>query len=100
MRQIPKQFDILGHTVEVVFRDDLADDCECDGRFIASKNRIELQSGQAFSYTLATFWHEAMHAIATHMGMTDINDNEEQIDKLGQGVAQILKTKKGKATGA
>ena len=97
MRQIPAQFDIVGHTVEVVFRDDLHDDCECDGRFIASKNRIELQSGLAFSYTLATFWHECMHAIATHMGMKDVNDNEEQIDKLGQGVAQILKTKKGNA---
>lgn len=97
MRQIPASFDILGHTIEVVFRDDLGADCECDGRFLASKNRIELQSGMAFSYTLAVFWHEAMHAIATHMGMKDINDNEEQIDKLGQGVAQILKTKKGKA---
>ena len=97
MRQIPKQFDILGHTIEVVMRDDLQDDAECDGRFVACKNRIELQTGHAFSYTLATFWHECMHAIASHMGMKDINDNEEQIDKLGQGVAQILKTKKGKA---
>jgi hypothetical protein len=100
MRQIPASFDILGHTVEVKFRDDLLDDCECYGRFVASKNLIELQSDQAFSFTLATFWHEVMHAIATHMGMKDINDNEEQIDKLGQGVAQVLKTKKGKATGA
>lgn len=97
MRQIPRQFDILGHTVEVRFRDDLQDDCECVGRFIASKNRIELQSGLAFSYTLATFWHEVMHAITTHMGMKDINADEEQIDKLGQGVAQVLKTKQGKA---
>ncbi len=46
---------------------------------------------------MATFWHEVMHAIATHMGMKDVNDNEEWIDKLGQGVAQVLKTKKGKA---
>lgn len=97
MRQIPSSFSIVGHDIEVVFRDDLQDDCECDGRFIASRNRIELQSGMAYSYTLATFWHECMHAIATHMGMKDLNNDEEQIDKLGQGVAQILKTKKGKA---
>ena len=97
MRQIPQQFDILGHTITVKMRSDLSEDCECHGRFIASKNRIELQSGEAFSFTLATFWHEVMHAIATHMGMKEINDNEEQIDKLGQGVAQVLKTKRGKA---
>ncbi len=96
MRTIPKYFDIMGHTIQVVFRDDLKDDAECDGRFIASKNLIELQSGHAFSYTLATFWHECMHAIATHMGMKNINDDEEVIDKLGQGVAQILKTKRSK----
>ena len=97
MRQIPEQFDIVGHTIKVRFRDDLLDDCECHGRFVASKNLIELQSGEAFSYTLATFWHEVMHAIAEHMGMKDLNNNEEQIDKLGQGVAQVLKTKRGKA---
>lgn len=96
MRKIPARFDILGHTIKVRFRDDLLDDCECYGRFIASKNLIELQDGLAFSFTLATFWHEAMHALATHMGMKDLNDNEEQIDKLGQGVAQILRTKRSK----
>jgi hypothetical protein len=97
MRKIPATFDILSHTITVKMRDDLLDDCECHGRFIASKNLIELQSGQAFSFTLATFWHEVAHAIATHMGMKDINDNEEQIDKLGQGIAQVLKTKRGAA---
>lgn len=99
MRKIPARFDILGHTIEVVFRDDLADDCECDGRFVAHKNRIELQTGYAFSYTLAVFWHECAHAIATHMGMKDLNNDEEQIDKIGQGIAQILRTKRGDARG-
>lgn len=97
MRQIPKEFDLLGHTIRVRFRADLLEDCECHGRFVASKNLIELQSGEAFSYTLATFWHEVMHAIATHMGMKELNDDEDKIDKLGQGVAQVLKTKRGKA---
>lgn len=95
MRKIPATFDILSHTIEVVMRDDLQDDCECDGRFIASKNRIELQSGYSFSYTLATFWHEVAHAIATHMGMKDLNDDEEKIDKIGQGIAQVLRSKRG-----
>lgn len=99
MRKIPERFEILGHTIEVVMRDDLADDCECDGRFIAHKNRIELQTGYSFSYTLATFWHECAHAIATHMGMKDLNNDEEMIDKIGQGIAQILRTKRGEANG-
>ena len=96
MRTIPKRFDILGHTIEVVFRDDLAEDCDCVGRFSPSRNRIELQSGMAFSFTLATFWHECAHAIATHMGMDELNADEEKIDKLGQGIAQILRTKRNK----
>ena len=96
MRKIPKRFRLLAHEIEVVMRDDLADDCDCDGRFIATKNRIELQTGHSFSFTLATFWHEVAHAIATHMGMKELNDNEEQIDKLGQGIAQVLLTKRGK----
>ena len=96
MRVIPKYFEIVGHTIEVVMRDDLLDDCECHGRFIASKNRIELQTGQSRSFTLATFWHEVMHAIATHMGMKSLNEDEESIDKLGQGVLQVLKTKRSK----
>ena len=96
MRKIPKRFRLLAHEIEVVFRDDLDDDCECDGRFIATKNRIELQSGLPFSFTLAVFWHEVAHAIATHMGMKELNDNEEQIDKIGQGIAQVLLTKRGK----
>ena len=95
MRKIPKQFDLLGHTIKVRMRDDLLDDCECHGRFIASKNLIELQSGESFSYTLATFWHEVAHAIATHMGMKELNDDEEKIDKIGQGIAQVLRSKRG-----
>jgi hypothetical protein len=50
----------------------------------------------AFSFTLATFWHECAHAIATHMGMDELNADEEKIDKLGQGIAQILRTKRNK----
>jgi hypothetical protein len=64
-----------------VFRDDLAEDCDCVGRFSPSRNRIE---------------HEAAHAIATHMGMDELNADEEKIDKLGQGIAQILRTKRNK----
>lgn len=99
MRKIPERFDILGHTITVRMRDDLADDCECDGRFLAHKNLIELQTGYSYSYTLATFWHEVAHAIATHMGMKDLNNDEEMIDKIGQGVAQVLRTKRGDANG-
>ena len=99
MRQIPKHFSIVGHKIDVRFREDLQEDCECDGRFVAHRNLIELQSGYSFSYTLATFWHEVAHAIATHMGMKDLNNDEEMIDKLGQGIAQVLQTKKGDASG-
>ena len=97
MRQIPSSFDIMGHTIEVRFRDDLSDDCECDGRFVAHKNLIELQTGYSFSYTLATFWHEAIHAINKHCGLDEIDKDETQVDRLGQGIAQVLRTKKGKA---
>ena len=97
MKQIPATFNIVGHTIEVRFRKDLRDVAECDGRFVAHHNLIELQTGMSNSYTLATFWHECAHAIATHMGMKELNNDEDQIDKIGQGVAQILTTASGRA---
>jgi hypothetical protein len=101
MRTIPKRFNLVGHEVRVVLKNDLWDTAECHGRWIAHKNLIELQkptkqNGMTFSFLLATFWHECGHAIATHMGMPDLNNDEEKIDLLGQGIAQILLTKRNK----
>jgi hypothetical protein len=97
MLTIPAQFDIVGHTVKVVYRDDLEDDCECVGKFVGSESRVELQSGLSAEYTQVVFWHEVMHAICEHMGMPALNKDEDSIDRLGQGVAQVLKSMKGKA---
>lgn len=97
MRQIPARFHIMGHEIDVRMRDDLQDDAECYGRFIMTKNLIEIQSGLPFSVTLATFWHEVVHAINAHMGMPEIDADETKVDKLGQGIAQVLRTKKGSA---
>ena len=101
MRTIPARFELMGHTIEVVMVDTLWDDAECHGRWIAHKNRIELQkttkqNGMSFSFLLATFWHEVAHAICTHCGMPDLNNDEEKIDLLGQGIAQVLRTKRNK----
>lgn len=92
---IPTSFNILSHKVDVKYRDDLNEDCECCGRFVPHKNLIELQIGYSDTYALVTFWHEVMHAIATHMGMKELNEDEEKIDKLAQGVVQVLLTKRG-----
>lgn len=99
MKVIPAQFELLGHTVEVIMRDDLDDECGCDGRWTAGKNLIEIQTGHTDSYTKATFWHEVVHAISEHMGMEELNKDEEKVDKIAQGICQVLKSKKGNADG-
>lgn len=99
MRKIPKQFDLLGHTVRVVIRDDLWDTCEAHGRWIPHKHLIELQkpteqNGMTQSFLLQTFWHEAAHAILDNIGQGDLSNDERLVDLIGQCVHQVLKTKR------
>ncbi len=101
MRTIPKTFQLLGHTIRVVVRDDLWEMAEAHGRWIKHKHLIELQrpnaqNGMTNSFLVQTFWHEVMHAILDNIGKENLSDDEQFVDQMGQIVHQVLKTKRNK----
>ena len=100
MRVIPKHFDLLGHTIAVVIRDDLQEDAGCYGRWWQTKQMIELQSTKhgnvTPSFQMQTFWHEVTHAILDNIGSEDLSSDEKFVDLFGQCIHQILKTKRSK----
>lgn len=99
MRAVPKSFDLLGHTITVVIREDLLSECDCYGRWTRAKQLIELQevnSEVTQSFQLQTFWHEVAHAILDHIGEDKQSEDEKYVDLWGQCIHQVLKTKRGK----
>ena len=100
MRVIPKYFDLLGHTIEVVIRDDLVDEANCYGRWWKHRHLIELQSTRRHdvtpSFQMQTFWHEVTHAILDNIGSEDLSEDEKLVDLMGQCIHQVLRTKRSK----
>lgn len=99
MNKIPKTFQLMGHTIKVVVRDDLQEVAECWGRWSAHKHLIELQkpdkhNGMTKSFLVQTFWHEVAHAILDNVGQPELSSDEKLVDQIGQCVHQVLKTSK------
>lgn len=99
MRKIPKQFDLLGHTIKVKIVDDLYENADCYGRWTRGKHLIELQAVSkdvTESFQMQTFWHEVAHAILDNIGEEKQSEDEKYVDLWGQCIHQVLKTKKYK----
>ena len=99
MRVVPGKFQLMGHTIRVVMRDDLWDQCEAHGRWVKHKHLIELQTpteqnGMTQSFLVQTFWHEVCHAILDNIGKDDLSNDESFVDILGQCIHQVLSTKR------
>lgn len=97
MRKIPSQFSLMGHTIKVIVREDLVDDADCYGRWHMTRHTIELQAvSENFtkSAQLQTFWHEVVHAILDCSGHQDLSADEALVDRVGQGIHQVLRTKR------
>lgn len=81
------------------FRDDLAEVHDCVGRWYHSRHLIELQTPDEHhsrSYIMQTFWHEVTHAMLDVMGYPALSADEELVDRIGQAIHQVLKTKRSK----
>lgn len=97
MRKIPSRFSLMGHEITVSRREDLVEDLEVYGRWFQSRNLIEVQADHPdFSkdVLMQTFWHEAVHAALDTLGYTELSCDEEFVDRLGQAIHQIIKTKR------
>lgn len=99
MRKVPARFFLMGHRIDVEIVDDLIDEYDTYGRWLHDRQLIQIQSAEdgriTKSLQLQTFWHEAMHALLDVLSEDELSENEKLVDQLGQGIHQILTTKKG-----
>jgi len=91
---IPTSFSLFARKINVVFREDLSEDCECIGRVNYRKNLIELQPGSIGSEertdVIDTFFHELIHFLLYAMGERELKENEKFVDVLGRLLHQAL----------
>ena len=90
MKRLPKQFQLLGHTIEIVARKDLYDDCDCYGRWTMSDMRIEIDTGHAnASLQWHSLFHEITHAVLDLTGYSKLSKDETFVDSFGGAFAQV-----------
>ncbi|HPQ79380.1 MAG TPA: hypothetical protein PLG47_02940 [Candidatus Dojkabacteria bacterium] len=94
---IPTSFNLLGHTVNVVFDDKSMDDKNALGCCSPTLNTITLTNKNGID-TLPqdviehTYWHEVVHFILKTMGEEELYKNEKFVDLFAALLHQILKT--------
>ena len=92
---IPKSFQIFGHTIKVKITEDLSADNV--GEWAPGQQEIRiLPVGKNFtkSNQEQTFWHETTHAIFDVLSYPKHYTDEALVDRIGQCLHQIDKTKK------
>lgn len=95
MKKLPTTFNLLGHTITVVHRNDLYDDCECYGRWTQQDMKIEIDTGHAGkSLQWHSLYHEIMHAVLDLTGYSKESKDETFVDSLGGALAQVAATLK------
>ncbi len=92
---IPKSFQLMGHTIKVKVTEDLSSDNVGEWKPGQQEIRI-LPVGKNFtkSNQEQTFWHEATHAMFDVLSYPDYYSDEALVDRIGQCLHQIDKTKK------
>lgn len=96
---VPISFQCLGHTITVVWEDELlADDGdEVWGLCDYTSNTIQLvkpRPGIDPEIIRQTFWHEAMHYFCHLLNRFDLKDDEAFIDLMASAIHQTLKSAK------
>jgi hypothetical protein len=95
MRKIPEKFMISGRTFSVQFSDELLTHTGNVGRVTYSSGVLTLQSpltSRAEDETEQTFLHETVHTVLNQIGESELNDNEDFVDRLASALHQVLVT--------
>jgi len=92
---IPKSFQLMGHTIKVRITTDVSEDNVGEWK-PAQQEILVLPVGKKFtkSNQEQTFWHETMHAIFDVLSYPDHYVDEQLVDRIGQCLHQIDKTRK------
>ena len=92
---IPRQCEILGHTLYTVINDELCDEQNAVGCSVFPRNVIYLRHPSSL-YCLelieSTYFHEKKHYEFYFSGENELNANEKLVDLLGNMEYQFLKT--------
>jgi len=94
VRVIPKSFTIMGNDITVKRVAHLTSDANAYGNWDESSLEIQIQSekeGVSQDNLLRAFWHEAMHSVDDTLSL---GLKHKDIDRIGQAIHQILKTKR------
>jgi len=92
---IPKSFQLMGHTIKVKITEHLSEDNVGEWK-PAQQEILILPDSKNFtkSNQEQTFWHETMHAIFDVLSYPDHYVDEQLVDRIGQCLHQIDKTRK------
>ena len=96
---IPKKFNILGHTVNVIMDKDLHRLTGNMGEACKDLNTIRLAPSIGIdilptSMVEHTYFHEIVHIILDSMNENELSANESFVDMFGGLLYQVLKTSK------
>lgn len=91
---VPKNFSLMGRNikvdmVDVIYNQDMEPDPTLLGEAVSDLNMIRIVKGLQADTQLAVFWHEAIHLIFAYQGKTEYFHNEDLIEGLSNGIAEV-----------
>lgn len=97
--RIPTEFNILGKTIKVEFKDDYCSGANIYGQANHPENTIYLTTRLqsriiALENVEHTYLHEVVHHILQAMGETELNNSEKFVDLFSGILHQVLTTSK------
>lgn len=90
-----KSIDILGikHTIEKINPSSFGLNNSIMGRWIEAESKILVNEKLSDSQMNATIWHEVTHAVLMACGESELNANEDFVEKLSRAFMQIADLK-------
>lgn len=98
--KIPKQFELMGHTINVEWADDLVHTMDASGTAHLRENKVKLQKPTA-SWPVPkdslehTYFHELVHWILYMLKQEELCKDEMFVDTFAGLLYQSIKTAKG-----
>lgn len=90
-----KSINILGieHTIEKINPSNFGLSDSIMGRWIEAESKILVNGKLSESQMNATIWHEVTHAVLMACGESELNANEDFVEKLSRAFMQIADLK-------
>ena len=76
--KIPEQIKVGGHVYKIIWHDDSVLQPEFRGKIDYQTCEIHVMRGMSESATVQTILHELIHAMFTHIGIVDHDENQAE----------------------